>query len=138
YFEERGHTVVPSAPLPSPDPNLLFNVAGMAQFVPYFVGQQTPPYPRATSVQKCVRTLDIDEVGKTTRHGSFFQMCGNFSFGDYFKEGAIGYAWELMTNSVADGGYGLDADRLWITVYQDDDEAYGIWRDQIGVPEQRI
>src|SRR5215212_11637398 len=138
YFEDRGHTVVPSAPLPSPDPNLLFNVAGMAQFVPYFVGQQTPPYSRATSVQKCVRTLDIDEVGKTTRHGTFFQMNGNFSFGDYFKAGAIELAWELITRPVADGGYGLPESKLWVTVYQDDDETIGLWRRVAGVPKERI
>ncbi len=138
FFVKRGHAEIPSASLIAADPTLLLVNAGMVPFKPYFLGQQAPPAPRATSVQKCVRTLDIDEVGKTTRHASFFQMCGNFSFGDYFKEGAIGYAWELMTTSVADGGYGLDADRLWITVYQDDDEAYGIWRDKVGVPEQRI
>jgi len=138
FFVTRGHAEIPSASLIAADPTLLLVNAGMVPFKPYFLGQQAPPAPRATSVQKCVRTLDIDEVGKTTRHGSFFQMCGNFSFGDYFKEGAIGYAWELMTGSVADGGYGLEADRLWITVYQDDDEAYGIWHDKIGVPAQRI
>src|SRR5690242_802515 len=138
YFEDRGHTVVPSAPLPSPDPNLLFNVAGMAQFVPYFVGQQTPPYPRATSVQKCVRTPDIDEVGKTSRHGTFFQMNGNFSFGDYFKEGAIDLAWRLVTTSQKKGGFGLDPERLWVTVYLDDDEAIALWQKVAGVPLERI
>jgi alanyl-tRNA synthetase len=138
FFVKRGHAEIPSASLIAADPTLLLVNAGMVPFKPYFLGQQAPPAPRATSVQKCVRTLDIDEVGKTTRHGSFFQMCGNFSFGDYFKQDAIGYAWELMTGSVSDGGYGLDADRLWITVYRDDDEAYGIWRDGIGVPAQRI
>ncbi|WP_406053327.1 alanine--tRNA ligase [Kribbella sp. NBC_00889] len=138
YFEDRGHTVVPSAPLPSPDPNLLFNVAGMAQFVPYFVGQQTPPYPRATSVQKCVRTLDIDEVGKTTRHGTFFQMNGNFSFGDYFKEKAIEYAWDLVTRSQNDGGYGFDESVLYASVYYDDDEAIDLWKRIAGLPDDRI
>ncbi|WP_328520004.1 alanine--tRNA ligase [Kribbella sp. NBC_00359] len=138
YFEDRGHTVVPSAPLPSPDPNLLFNVAGMAQFVPYFVGQQTPPYARATSVQKCVRTLDIDEVGKTTRHGTFFQMNGNFSFGDYFKEKAIEYAWDLVTRSQNDGGYGFDESVLYASVYYDDDEAIDLWKRIAGLPDDRI
>lgn len=138
FFVKRGHAEIPSASLIATDPTLLLVNAGMVPFKPYFLGQQAPPAPRATSVQKCVRTLDIDEVGKTTRHGSFFQMCGNFSFGDYFKEGAITYGWELLTSSVADGGYGLDGDRIWATVYLDDDEAYGIWRDEIGLPEQRI
>lgn len=138
FFEERGHTVVPSASLIADDPTLLLVNAGMVPFKPYFLGEVKPPFSRATSVQKCVRTPDIEEVGKTTRHGTFFQMCGNFSFGDYFKEGAIRYAWELLTSSVADGGYGLEADRLWITVYQDDDEAEQLWRDVIGVPAERI
>ncbi|MEU4605895.1 alanine--tRNA ligase [Kribbella sp. NPDC023972] len=138
YFEDRGHTVVPSAPLPSPDPNLLFNVAGMAQFVPYFVGQQTPPYSRATSVQKCVRTLDIDEVGKTTRHGTFFQMNGNFSFGDYFKEKAIEYAWELVTKPQNEGGYGFDESVLYASVYYEDDEAIDLWKRVAGLPDDRI
>ncbi|HEY7046489.1 MAG TPA: alanine--tRNA ligase [Jatrophihabitantaceae bacterium] len=138
HFEANGHTVVPSLPLPFDDPNLLFVVAGMAQFVPYFTGQQTPPYKRATSVQKCIRTPDIDEVGKTTRHATFFQMNGNFSFGDYFKEGAIKLAWELSTKSQAEGGFGLDGDRIWPTVYVDDDEAVDIWHRVIGIPHERI
>ncbi|SNY56134.1 alanine--tRNA ligase [Paractinoplanes atraurantiacus] len=138
HFEANGHTVVPSAPLPAiDDPNLLFINAGMVQFVPYFLGQQTPAFKRAVSVQKCIRTPDIDEVGKTSRHGTFFQMNGNFSFGDYFKEGAIKLAWELSTKSQAEGGYGLDPERIWPTVYHDDDEAFSLWR-QIGVPEKRI
>src|SRR3954453_15999605 len=138
HFERNGHTVVPSAPLPFDDPNLLFVAAGMVQFVPYFIGQQAAPWPRATSVQKCIRTLDIDEVGKTTRHGTFFQMNGNFSFGDYFKEGAIKLAWDLSTQSVDEGGFGLDGDRIWATVYLDDDEAIDIWHKVIGLPLDRI
>ncbi|MFJ9517013.1 alanine--tRNA ligase [Kitasatospora sp. NPDC101801] len=138
FFEERGHTVVPSASLVADDPTLLLVPAGMVPFKPYFLSEVKPPFSRATSVQKCVRTPDIEEVGKTTRHGTFFQMCGNFSFGDYFKEGAISYAWELLTTPVAEGGYGLEPEKLWITVYQDDDEAEAIWRDKIGVPAERI
>lgn len=132
------HTVVPSASLIADDPNLLLVNAGMVPFKPYFLGEVTPPFARATSVQKCVRTLDIDEVGKTTRHASFFQMCGNFSFGDYFKEGAIALAWELLTKSTDQGGYGFDPTRLWVTVYLDDDEAAEIWHRKIGVPKERI
>ncbi|MEU0662327.1 MULTISPECIES: alanine--tRNA ligase [Streptomyces] len=138
FFEERGHTVVPSASLIADDPTLLLVNAGMVPFKPYFLGEEKPPYSRASSVQKCVRTPDIEEVGKTTRHGTFFQMCGNFSFGDYFKEGAIKLAWELLTGSVEHGGYGLEPEKLWITVYQDDDEAEQIWRDVVGVPAERI
>jgi len=129
---------VPSASLIADDPNLLLVNAGMVPFKPFFLGEVTPPYKRATSVQKCVRTLDIDEVGKTTRHASFFQMCGNFSFGDYFKEGAIALAWELLTRPISDGGYGFPEDKLWVTVYLDDDEAADIWHKQIGVPKERI
>jgi alanyl-tRNA synthetase len=110
----------------------------MVPFKPFFLGEVKPPYKRATSVQKCVRTLDIDEVGKTTRHASFFQMCGNFSFGDYFKEGAISLAWELLTKSTSDGGYGFAEDKLWVTVFQDDDEAAQIWQKKVGVPKNRI
>ena len=143
FFEKENslkldHTVVPSASLIADDPNLLLVNAGMVPFKPFFLGEITPPYKRATSVQKCVRTLDIDEVGKTTRHASFFQMCGNFSFGDYFKEGAIALAWELLTKSTSDGGYGFEPNKLWVTVYKDDDEAADIWHKQIGVPKERI
>lgn len=138
HFEGRGHTRVPSAPLILDDPNLLFVNAGMVQFKPYFLGEAPPPYPRATSVQKCVRTPDIDEVGKTTRHNTFFQMAGNFSFGDYFKEGAIEAAWELITKPQAEGGFGLDPDRIWATVYNDDSEAAGLWRKLTGLPGERI
>ena len=129
---------MPSASLIADDPNLLLVNAGMVPFKPFFLGEVTPPYARATSVQKCVRTLDIDEVGKTTRHASFFQMCGNFSFGDYFKEGAIALAWELLTRPISDGGYGFPEEKLWVTVYLDDDEAADIWHKQIGVPKERI
>jgi alanyl-tRNA synthetase len=138
HFAQRGHTVVPSASLVSPDPSLLFTVAGMVPFIPYLTGREPAPYPRATSVQKCVRTLDIEEVGKTTRHGTFFQMNGNFSFGDYFKEGAIQYAWELITGSVEDGGLGFDPDKIWATVYLDDDEAADAWHRIAGLPKERI
>jgi alanyl-tRNA synthetase len=137
HFERNDHIVVPSASLIADDPTLLLVNAGMVPFKPYFLGEAAPPWKRATSVQKCVRTLDIDEVGKTTRHGSFFQMAGNFSFGDYFKQGAIELAWELITKSQSDGGYGLEEDKLWITVFTDDDEAYDLWR-KTGVPDSRI
>ncbi|MGW4267499.1 alanine--tRNA ligase [Streptomyces californicus] len=138
FFAARGHTVVPSAPLPTPDPTLLFVNAGMVPFKPYFAGEATPPWERATSVQKCVRTLDIEEVGRTTRHGSFFQMNGNFSFGDYFKEEAVAYAWELSTSPQAEGGYGLDPARIWVTVHHSDTESRGIWRRVAGLPDERI
>jgi len=138
YFESKGHTVVPSASLLLDDPTLLFVNAGMVPFKPYFLGEAAPPYPRATSVQKVVRTLDIEEVGKTTRHASFFQMCGNFSFGDYFKEDAIPYAWELLTSPISDGGYGFPEEKLWVTVYLDDDESIDIWHKKVGVPLERI
>ena len=136
--EGLNHTVVPSASLIADDPNLLLVNAGMVPFKPYFLGEITPPFKRATSVQKCVRTLDIDEVGKTTRHASFFQMCGNFSFGDYFKEGAIALAWDLLTRPISDGGYGFPEDKLWVTVYLTDDEAADIWHKNIGIPKERI
>ncbi|WP_270887855.1 alanine--tRNA ligase [Pedococcus sp. 5OH_020] len=138
FYESKGHTVVPSAPLLYDDPNLLFVNAGMVPFKPYFLGQQTPQWDRATSVQKCVRTGDIEEVGKTSRHGTFFQMNGNFSFGDYFKEGAITLAWELITTSQERGGFGLDPDKIWPTVYDEDDEAFDLWKSTIGVPQERI
>ena len=136
--EGLTHTVVPSASLIADDPNLLLVNAGMVPFKPYFLGEITPPFKRATSVQKCVRTLDIDEVGKTTRHASFFQMCGNFSFGDYFKEGAIALAWDLLTRPISEGGYGFPEEKLWVTVYLTDDEAADIWHKKIGIPKERI
>jgi alanyl-tRNA synthetase len=138
YFEQHGHTVVPSASLIADDPTLLLVNAGMQPFKPFFLGQQTPPFRRATSAQKCVRTPDIEEVGRTTRHATFFQMLGNFSFGDYFKEKAIPYAWELLTRPEREGGFGFPEERLWATVYLEDDEAAKIWRDVVGLPESRI
>jgi len=138
HFVKAGHTEVPSASVILDDPNLLFVNAGMVQFVPFFLGQRTPPYATATSIQKCIRTPDIDEVGITTRHNTFFQMAGNFSFGDYFKRGAIELAWNLLTSSVAEGGYGFDPERLWATVYLDDDEAAQLWAEIAGLPAERI
>jgi alanyl-tRNA synthetase len=138
HFVKAGHTEVPSASVILDDPNLLFVNAGMVQFVPLFLGQRTPPYPTATSIQKCIRTPDIDEVGITTRHNTFFQMAGNFSFGDYFKREAIELAWTLLTNKVEDGGYGFDREKLWATVYFDDDEAIELWREIAGLPIERI
>ncbi|MFE9011467.1 alanine--tRNA ligase [Streptomyces cyaneofuscatus] len=138
FFAARDHTIVPSAPLPTPDPTLLFVNAGMVPFKPYFTGEAAPLCERATSVQKCVRTLDIEEVGRTTRHGSFFQMNGNFSFGDYFKEEAIAYAWALSTSPQAEGGYGLDPARIWVTVHHSDTESRSIWRRVAGLPDERI
>jgi len=138
HFISAGHTSVPSASLILDDPTLLFVNAGMVQFKPYFLGDAPPPYPRATSIQKCVRTGDIDEVGKTTRHNTFFQMAGNFSFGDYFKEGAITHAWNLVTGSQDAGGYGFDPERIWVTVYETDDEAIALWKKIAGLPDERI
>ncbi|WP_028932297.1 alanine--tRNA ligase [Pseudonocardia spinosispora] len=138
HFVNAGHTRVASASLILDDPTLLFVNAGMVPFKPYLLGEVPPPYPRATSIQKCVRTGDIDEVGKTTRHNTFFQMAGNFSFGDYFKAGAIENAWNLVTGSQDSGGFGFDPDRIWVTVYQDDDEAIELWRKIAGLPTERI
>jgi alanyl-tRNA synthetase len=138
FFVERGHTAVPSAGVIPHHPTApLFNNAGMNQFVPYFLGEEPAPYPRATSIQKCIRLSgkhnDVDELGKTRRHMSFFEMLGNFSFGDYFKEDAIKMAWELLTERL-----GFDGDRLWPTVHTTDDEAEAIWHETIGVPMERI
>ena len=138
HFEERGHQAVPSASLLLDDPNLLFVNAGMVPFKPYFLGQETPPSPRAVSIQKCVRTPDIEDVGKTTRHGTFFEMCGNFSFGDYFKEGAIELAWDLATRSVEDGGFGFEESRLHPSILAGDDEALELWMKVTGLPSERI
>jgi len=133
FFTERGHTPVPSASLIPHDPSVLFTIAGMVPFKPFFLGDEVAPWPRATSVQKCFRTVDIDVVGTTQRHCTFFEMLGNFSFGDYFKADAIPYAWELVTEVL-----GIEADRLWVTVHDSDDDAEQIWADTVGVPRQRI
>ena len=138
FFASRGHTVVPSASLISNEPGAMFTIAGMVPFIPYFLGRETPPFSRATSVQKCIRTLDIEEVGKTARHGTFFQMAGNFSFGDYFKEQAIPFAYELLTTPQDKGGFGLDPERLWVTIYEGDEEAFEIWTKTVGFPSERI
>ncbi|MHB8378950.1 MAG: alanine--tRNA ligase [Acidimicrobiales bacterium] len=133
YFAANAHAVVPSASLIPHDPTLLFTVAGMVPFKPYFSGEETPPYRRAVSIQKCFRAADIDLIGTTQRHLTFFEMMGNFSFGDYFKEGAITYAWQLITE-----GFGIDPDRLWITVHVSDDDAADLWRDVIGIRPERL
>ena len=142
FFAARDHTRVPSASLIPHDPTVLFNVAGMLPFKPYFVGDEVPPYKRAVSAQKCARAggkhNDLDDVGRTKRHLVFFEMLGNFSFGDYFKEAAIPWSWELVTGDPASGGWGFDGDRLWITVHESDDEAEAIWHEVVGVPMDRI
>ncbi len=138
YFEKHDHHIAPSVPLVSPDPSILFTIAGMVPFIPYIVGTEPAPYPRVASVQKCIRTNDIENVGKTTRHGTFFQMCGNFSFGDYFKEGAIDLAWGLLTSPQSAGGYGLDGDRIWVTIWENDDVSYNSWTKTIGLDPKHI
>ncbi len=138
YFAQRDHVIMPSASLVTDDPTLLFTVAGMVPWVPYLTGTVPAPHPRIADVQKCIRTNDIEEVGRTARHGTFFQMLGNWSFGDYFKEGAIGYAWELLTSSEADGGLGFAERDLWVTVYEDDDEAAALWQKVVGLSADRI
>ena len=138
YFAAHDHEVRPSVSLISPEPSILFTVAGMVPFIPYILGAEPAPWPRAASVQKCIRTNDIDNVGKTTRHGTFFQMNGNFSFGDYFKEGAIDYAWDLLTGSRDEGGYGLDGDRLWMTIWEEDQVSYDHWTRVVGVPAEHV
>ena len=133
FYAQRGHKVLPSASLVPEDPTVLLTIAGMLPFKPIFLGQRSPESPRATSAQKCIRTNDIENVGRTARHQTFFEMLGNFSFGDYFKEQAIAYAWELSTTA-----FGLPPEHLVVSVYEEDDEAFAIWRDQIGFPEARI
>jgi alanyl-tRNA synthetase len=142
FFAERGHVIVPSASLIPHDPTVLFTVAGMVPFKPYFVGDEVAPYSRATSSQKCARAggkhNDLDDVGRTKRHLVFFEMLGNFSFGDYFKDQAIPWSWELVTGDPSRGGWGFDGDRIWVTVHDSDDEAEAIWHEQVGVPMDRI
>lgn len=138
YFSQNDHHIAESIPLISPDKSILFTIAGMVPFIPYIVGTEEAPWPKVASVQKCIRTNDIDEVGKTTRHGTFFQMCGNFSFGDYFKEGASKYAWDLLTGSLNEGKYGLDGDKLWVTIWEKDQEAADIWLNQIGIDPSHL
>ena len=138
YFGKHEHELVPSVPLVSPDPSILFTIAGMVPFIPYIIGTEPAPYPRAASVQKCIRTNDIENVGRTTRHGTFFQMCGNFSFGDYFKEGAIDLAFGLLTSSVEDGGYGLEKDRLWVTIWEQDEVSYKALTEKVGLDPKHV
>jgi alanyl-tRNA synthetase len=142
FFDSKDHVVVPSASLIPHDPTVMFTIAGMVPFKPYFVGDEVPPYSRATSSQKCARAggkhNDLDEVGRTKRHLVFFEMMGNFSFGDYFKESIIPWSWDLVTSDVSSGGWGFDGDRLWITVHESDDEAEALWHEGVGVPMERI
>ena len=136
FFESKGHLRLPSFPLvPENDPSLLLINAGMAPMKPWFKGEEEPPRKRVCTCQKCIRTGDIENIGHTTRHGTFFEMLGNFSFGDYFKHDAIQWTWEFLTD---EKWVGLEADRLYPSVYQEDDEAFNIWRDVVGIPEERI
>ena len=134
FFEQRDHKRVASSSLiPAPETGLLLTNAGMNQFIPYFLGQAPAPFPRATTAQKSFRAVDIENVGRTARHLTLFEMLGNFSFGDYFKSEACAWAYELVTE-----GFGIDHDRLWVTVFETDDEAIEIWADEVGIPRERI
>src|SRR4030042_5447093 len=134
FFRERNHRIVPSSSLiPKDDPTLLFTTAGMVQLKPMFAGTVELAYTRAASVQKCLRTSDLENVGKTKRHLTFFEMLGNFSFGDYFKDVAIQYAWDYSTSVI-----GFSPDNIWVSIYKDDDEAFSIWKERIGVPKKKI
>ena len=133
FFEAQGHTPLPSSSLVPHDPSLLLTTAGMVQFKPYMLGEEKPPWPRATTVQKCFRTTDIEIIGTTARHLTFFEMLGNFSLGDYFKAQAIPLAWELATTV-----FELDPERIWVTVFETDDESIEIWANEVGVPRERI
>lgn len=133
FFEKKGHKILPSASLIPDDPQLLFTVAGMVPFKPIFWGKVEPVYTRVATCQKCLRTVDIENVGKTPRHHTFFEMLGNFSFGDYFKEEAIEWAWEFLTQVL-----GVPEEKLWVSVYEEDEEAFRIWNEKIGLPEKKI
>ena len=136
FFESKGHLRLPSFPLvPENDPSLLLINAGMAPMKPWFKGEEEPPRRRVCTCQKCIRTGDIENIGHTARHGTYFEMLGNFSFGDYFKHEAIAWTWEFLTDPK---WVGLEKDRLYPSVYQEDDEAFNIWRDEVGIPEDRI
>ncbi|WP_336249576.1 alanine--tRNA ligase [Stomatohabitans albus] len=138
FFRAHDHRVLPSASLIPSDPTLLLNVAGMVPFKPYFLGEAKPPHTRLTTTQKCIRTNDIENVGRTTRHLTFFEMLGNFSFGDYFKREVIPWAWELSTKPLEEGGWGFEPERIWVSVFKEDDEAAEIWLNSTDLPKERL